>query len=59
MCVQGVEYESRSINIRPELKATYNEACDVWYQVISAVLTLVVINGKHLLRPSSLHVIRM
>ncbi len=31
--MQGVEYESRSINIRPEMKAMYNEACDVWYLV--------------------------
>ena len=35
--MQGVEYESRSINIRPEMKAMYNEACDVWYLVRNTV----------------------
>ena len=28
-----MEYESRSVNIRPEMKAMYNEACDVWFLV--------------------------
>ena len=56
MCVQGVEYESRSINIRPDLKAIYNEACDVWYQVKTACTGII---GKDLLRLSFLHVIRM
>lgn len=36
MCItQGVEYESHSVEIKPELKALYNEACDVWYEVSS------------------------
>ena len=36
MCTaQGVEYESHSIEIKPALKALYNEACDVWYEVSS------------------------
>ena len=36
MCItQGVEYESHPIEIKPALKALYNEACDVWYEVSS------------------------
>ena len=33
MVTQGVEYESHNIEIKPALKALYNEACDVWYEV--------------------------
>ena len=35
MITQGVEYESHNIDIKPALKALYNEACDVWYEVSS------------------------
>jgi hypothetical protein len=28
-----VEYESLNIEIKPKLKAMYNEACEVWYEV--------------------------
>lgn len=37
--MQGVDYESHNVVIKPELKAMYNEACDVWYEVKMATQT--------------------